>query len=514
MLRYLQLIFISLLVPHVAFLQVPSGCGTPTIKSNWLQQYQQRPNTLRKGLEEDTARLYIPMTLHNVGNDEGEIHTDILKILDAFCTLNEDFAPANIQFYLKGDIQYINNSAFNEHDSVLVGGLFMRQYDVPNTVNSYIVKDAGGNAGYNLPWASSAVNKAFIKKTDHVWAHELGHQFTLPHPFFGWENGVSHDQSTPHNYNDTAPEYVLANYTIFKDTLWTDTLIIDTVLVEKVDGSNCHLAADGFCDTSPDYLGVRWSCTINGVSEIPQTDPNGVAFRSDGSLIMSYAEDDCSGRFTPEQITAMRTYLQEEQANLLNPPLLEAPITTVPLLNYPIGQEPVPANNIELSWEPVPNATHYVVQVGFNSSFPGNPGNFETKETSIRLPELLIGRTFYWRVRPYNSFHTCTDHSVTESFIVSELTGLETIDGLESVSIYPTAAALGNTINMELQTSQTLTGQINVVDLTGRVLYKQDIQNSLGYQRLEIATNSLAAGVYFINVSDGIGQYLQRVVLY
>jgi len=194
------------------------------------------------------------MTVHNVGNDEGILHTDVLDILDAFCTLNEDFAQANIQFYLKEGIQHINSSALNEHDSVLAGGLLMMQFDQPNTINSYIVKDAAGNAGYNLPWASSVVNKAFINGRDHVWAHEIGHQFTLPHPFFGWENGVSYDNSATFNYNDPAPEYVLADYTIFKDTLWGDTLIIDTVLVEKMDGSNCHLAADGFCDTSP----VRW----------------------------------------------------------------------------------------------------------------------------------------------------------------------------------------------------------------------------------------------------------------
>ncbi len=514
MIRLITPFFICLLLPTIAFTQIPSSCGTPAVKSKWLQQYQQREVTLRKGLAKDSTILYIPMTLHNVGNDEGEIHTDILKVLDAFCTLNEDFAPANIQFYIKGGIQYIDNTAFNEHDSLLVGGRFMEEYDVPNTINSYIVKDAAGNAGYNLPWASSAVNKSFIKKKDHVWAHELGHQFTLPHPFFGWENGVSHDNSIPLNYNDPAPEFVLANYTIFKDVLWEDTLIIDTVLVEKLDGSNCHLAADGFCDTSPDYLSIRWNCTRDGVSETPQTDPAGEVFRSDGSLIMSYAEDDCAARFTPEQITAMRTYLQEEQANLLNAPFIEEPITTIPQLNYPLGRAPVPANNIELSWEPVPNATHYVVQVGSTSSFPGFPGNFETTETTIKLPELLSGRRYYWRVRPYNLFHTCADHSITESFEATELTAIETIDGLEEFSIFPTAIASGSAIQIELQTSKPFTGQIQVVDLRGTVLSTQSVKNNVGNRLVKLETNHLPAGVYFVGINNGIGQAFQRIVLY
>lgn len=513
MVKFLQ-IFPLLLLPILTFAQAPSSCGTPTIKSSWLKQYQQRSATSLKGLDKDSSLLYIPMTVHNVGTDEGENHTDILKVLDAFCTLNEDFAAANIQFYLKDGIQYINNAAFNEHDSVKTGGLFMKEYDVPNTVNTYIVKDAAGNGGYNLPWASSAVNKAFINRKDHVWAHELGHQFTLPHPFFGWEGGVSYDDSIPFDYQESAPEYVLANYTIFKDTLWGDTLIIDTVLVEKVDGSNCHIAADGFCDTSPDYLSVRWDCTREGVSETPQTDPNGVVFRSDASLIMSYAADDCASQFTPEQIAAMRSYLQEEQSDLIEEVINEAPIVDLPQLNYPIAREAVPANAIDLSWEPVPNATHYVVQVGITSSFPGSPGNFETTETSIRLPELPDNRRYYWRVRPYNLAYTCTDDSITESFEVTGVTAIETIDGLEDLLIYPTVMAKGSPIKMELQTSQLLTAQVHVVDLTGRVLYTKDIKNSLGKQRLSIDTNTLSAGVYFVGINNGVGQTFERVVLY
>ena len=317
------------------------------------------------------------------------------------------------------------------------------------------------------------------------------------------------------SYNDPAPEYVLADYTIFKDTLWGDTLIIDTVLVEKMDGSNCHLAADGFCDTSPDYLSVRWQCNRDGVSEVPQTDPNGSIFRSDGSLIMSYAEDDCAGRFTAEQIQAMRTYLQEEQTNILTTPSVEEPIVDAPQLNFPIGREPVPTNDIVLSWEPIPNATNYVVQVGIISTFPGTDGNYETTETSLRLPELRDNKKYFWRVRPYNLFHTCTEYSITETFQTTSIsTSIQTIAGLEELSIYPTTAPTGSTIQVDLQTSKQFNGQINIVDLTGRILYTKDIENSLGNQSMSIDTNTLPAGVYFVGINDGVGQATQRIVLY
>jgi len=230
---------------------------------------------------------------------------------------------------------------------------------------------------------------------------------------------------------------------------------------------------------------------------------------------MSYAEDDCAGRFTAEQIQAMRTYVQEEQSHILEVPIVEEPIVDAPQLNFPIGREPVPANDIVLSWEPVPNATHYVVQVGITSTFPGTDGNYETTETSLRLPELRDNKKYFWRVRPYNLFNTCTEYSITETLqTTSVTTSIQTIEGLEDLSIYPTTAPTGSTIQVQLQTSKRFNGQINIVDLTGRILYTRDITNNLGNQSLSIETNTLPAGVYFIGVNDGIGQATQRVVLY
>mgnify|MGYP000043822657 FL=1 len=85
-------------------------------------------------------------------------------------------------------------------------------------------------------------------------------------------------------FSEPAPETVLYNYTLFKDSLILDTLIIDTAYVEKVDGSNCEYAADGFCDTPPDYLAYRWTCNQStGTSFGTMLDPNGESFKSDAT---------------------------------------------------------------------------------------------------------------------------------------------------------------------------------------------------------------------------------------
>jgi len=119
------------------------------------------------------------------------------------------------------------------------------------------------------------------------------------------------------NYNEPAPEKVTYDYTYFQDTLILDTLIVDTTYVEKIDGSNCTFAADGFCDTKPDYIASRWNCDENSNGFTEQTDPNGEKFYSDGSLFMSYALDNCSNRFTEDQIAAMRANLIDEKPSYL-----------------------------------------------------------------------------------------------------------------------------------------------------------------------------------------------------
>ena len=284
-----------------AFGQSLQPCGTPAYKDPWLKTYQQRSPEAQVRSNQDSI-LYLPMTVHSIGEDDGDGHFGTVKTLDAFCILNEDFRASNIQFYLADDIRLTNNTAIYEHDSVYLAGLFMRENDIPNTLNTYILKDPAGNCGYNLPWASMTVAKICAGKDNHTWAHEVGHHFTIQHPFLGWEGGISHDGSIAPDYNEPAPDFVVYNYTIFKDQPFIDTLMIDTAFVEKMDGSNCHIAADGFCDTAPDYLTGRWECR-GEESRTTQTDPNGVSFKSDASLIMSNSQDECKTRFTPQQLS-------------------------------------------------------------------------------------------------------------------------------------------------------------------------------------------------------------------
>jgi len=392
--------------------------------------------------------------------------------------------------------------------------------NVPNTINCYILTDPAGNCGYNLPYAGIALKKSCTGANDHTWAHEMGHAFTLPHPFLGWEGGVSHDGSVPHNFNDPAPPFVTYDYTYFKDTLILDTTIIDTALVELVDGSNCAVAADGFCDTSPDYLSARWPCNAEFLSPVVQTDPAGVQFRSDATLIMSYANDNCSNRFSPQQIAAMRANLQDEKPNLLyNQTPLQVVSSNPATLLLPAPAETVPYNNVYLEWTPVESATGYVVQISRFSNFPGNfiLEYVVTGNSNTLIFDLDINRTYHWRVRAFNAQHFCTTFSPSISFVTGESTATEAVEKTDLLKIYPNPLSREAILYLQLETNDAPhMEEAQLFDLSGKQHWR------VALSELPVANNtynlnlpaSLPAGLYLLKVKGDQGQWVEKVVVH
>jgi hypothetical protein len=357
-------------------------CHTPPQQSVWLAEFQQDVEAYEK--TGDT--LYIPITIHLVGTDEGEAHFPLQQVLDELCELNQAYAGAEIYFFLGNGVNYINNTDwFKGNDPV---GM-MNTNNVNNTVNCYIIGASNSDflGFYSSSGDAVSMNRQGLKNWDPLFPHELGHYFSLYHTFLGWEN-MAWDFSTP------APEYV-GGYK-----------------VERVDLLDCEIAGDGFCDTPPDYLsGTVYPCNFNEESILTQTDPTGTAFQSDCSLIMSYSS--LGYRFSDMQISAMRANIEELRPYLLydeNPlPALIDP--DVVLLSPAQGVMVSPNDPLTLEWEAVPNATHYLVDVTFLPYFSVVYDQYIVEGNTFVLESLLSGKNYRWRVKPYNAFHTCANYS-------------------------------------------------------------------------------------------------------
>ncbi len=472
------------------------GCGYVG-KSPWLEWYQRNTGLFNTPEGGDTAWLYVPVTLHLVGTSGGTGHFPLEQALRAMCTLNEQFAPAFIRFYLMpGDaVRYHNNSNWYNHD--FSGGAQMLQTVVPplrNRLNIFVVGDPAGNCGY--AWLDAVVMKNSCSGPENVtWAHEVGHHFSLGHTFLGWEG-------FQWNYAMPAPTNIAG------------------VPVERTDGSNCYVAGDGFCDTPPDYLNYRWACDTAGLSIVPQIDPAGVTFRSDASLIMSYAFDRCASRFSPEQITAMRANLRTEHKAYLQlaEPLPELPDNAQVELISPLDStQVVQFNHIELKWKKVPGARYYVIEV---SRSPDFVSRFYS-ETLIDADHTTITKTLpnnwtlFWRVRAYSDWDVCQpfDEAPIGSFRTQNLLATNELERRVALLLKPNPTSVGQPAQFVAQVETAMDVQVSIHDAVGRLCWQEYLRLYPGENAIALPIERLEVGTYLLSMRNTLGIALRRFIV-
>lgn len=468
-------------------------CGY-TGKSPWFSWYQQNRDQIALDRGIDTAWLYVPVTLHLVGDNAGNGYFPLEQSTRALCEMNEQFSDAHIRFYLKpGDpIRYLNNSGWYQHDYT-AGGQMIDQNWLPGRLNIFVVDDPADNCGYS--WKDAIVmGKGCSPSGNTTWAHETGHHLSLPHPFVGWE-GFEWDYSEP------APED------------------INGYPVEKTDGSNCGFAGDGFCDTEPDYLQDRWTCNTDKRSNDVQIDPNGVAFRSDATLYMGYSLDECQARFTAEQIEAMRSNLHDEHVDYLQitQPLADIDDNASVQLLSPIDSQTVHYNNITLNWQAVPGANFYIVEVGLA---PGLSPKFFTQtvynSTSVNITGgVPNNRVLKWRVRAFGEWDVCHVNTNVQIgiFKTKNLTSTNDLESAILTELSPNPVAGGVPALLTVTSAESMDVKMTITDASGRVFENRNIRLGNGENRIELPTGNLEAGFYVINLHNEKGNFMKRLVV-
>lgn len=451
----------------------PAPCGT-TGKTKWLTEYQK--NREAYAVENDTNWLYVPITITIVGRDNGTGYFPKNRALKALCWMNGQYESARIKCYLHPDMpwRYLNNSSWYEHDWE-GGEELINQNNLPGRVNAYIVADPAGNCGY--AWYDAIVlGSNCSSETNSTWGHELGHHLSLPHPFVGWE-GRSVDPTKP------APASLG----------WGN-------LVERVDRTNCLDAADGFCDTEPDYISDRWNCNSDGRSH-QLLDPDSVAFRVDGSYIMGYANDACQNRFMPDQIAAMRANLNDEHIAYLvtdqHGPAL-ADDAAVQLIS-PIDSAQVQFNQSTFTWRALPGATDYVIEIGLFGSFSPTIHSNTTSDTSYTYTfGLPKNRVLFWRVKAFNHWDVCEDQNTWQvgRFWSLDLSATNELEQAYTVSLAPNPVSSGLDLQLTILADQSETAAWSIFDINGRLVARAPVALFEGEQVLTVPTSACVPGQY------------------
>lgn len=442
---------------------------------------------------------YYPVQIFSVARSNGDGRLSDIEMRKGLCTLNEDFLDYGIQFYMKNPIRDINNDDYYEH-SQSNGYKMMRNHNVTGVFNIYIVKDPNETCGYFSPSNEAvAVGQFCFIGGTHALTHEMGHYLGLPHTFKGWENR-EYDKSN-------VPDYLGVRGR-------------DTVFVETVDGSNCIVSGDGFCDTPPDYISERWNCTGDGMSSISYLDPNGDEFFVDGTNYMSYAQDRCQSMFTPQQVDRMHLFLDtryNSRRYKFIPPARAQGLDME--LVSPANQADVDMNEVELSWKPLPDAEEYIVQVSILSGILFDKGNkllqYRTSDTKVSIPsnDLKPEQQYFWRVIPVNRFTFCLEPSDESSFTPQIKSNTHLLPDGDQVRVFPNIIKAGSpTIHLQYKFTTPRNLRLTLYNVSGQILSSIN-QRILGDTESSFHPGDLQGGLYILHISDGKNVITQKLMV-
>ncbi|MBV6654767.1 MAG: zinc-dependent metalloprotease, partial [Mameliella sp.] len=291
--------------------------------------------------------------------------------------------------------------------------------------------------------------------------------------------------------------------------------------VERVDGDLCNISGDGFCDTPPDYLSYRWSCSAQGVSNVLQSDPVDSTFRSDGSYFMSYASDACMNQFSLGQVDAMRANINNQRPGLLNnsfePDFIGEDFQVVPVAPDS-GATFDNTSAITLEWEAVPNAIGYAVDLDLFVPFNGATISFRSYTTttnSITMTNLQSNRTYIWKVRPFSRVDGCTSYGPEQSFSVGQFVDSKDLDAQETgLTVFPQPASTGSerlNINAVLPKAELAT--VRLINGHGQQVRLLNYDVQAGSNQMFIDIKNLTPGFYMLEIVTNSGRWATKTIL-
>lgn len=513
---------IALFLPFLSYAQttvpsIPHSCQldhqtAAAIKQKLMDNRNSFTKQQIKDLTTNRAITYIPVVIHNVSNTSGEGETPVVDILNFMCGLNGIYADQEVQFFLYGPIRNRTSNNIDGNGFAFSSQVEMATNKVTNALNLYIGRSTNDQRAsyYNSAGDFVFLLQQMLSAGAKTEAHEIGHFFTLPHTFYGWE-GLTAETSYP---NQNVPATINNNGRNFRPER----------VARTGSGANCQTEADGFCDTPADYYSDRESCPYNPTMK----DPTGASLDPDESNLMSYAFDACVSTFTPEQEAAIAMDIAQRSWVSQTPPNTNI-VTGTPLAVNPAdGQALGPISNptVRLDWSDVTDATWYYLEV-YGTRIPGlnlpnttdivYQGMVYTGNSHFDLPttDLIAGKYYAWRIRAMNEASTCAGFSSYYKFEASTATAIEDLPLAQQLSLKINNNPITTSyIPMTIYSSEELMGSVRLYSMDGREVLSMTKQNlAQGESIVQLPAGELTNGVYVAVLNTERGTIQQRLVI-
>ncbi len=458
--------------------------------------------------------LYIPLKFHIMATSAGFGGINEEEILQQVCRLNEDYFDQEVQFFVEGEFNYINNTAAYEDPRSAAGQLQLSNGKNQNfgRANIFIclaagdIPNVGPSAGFYSPQSDWIVVRiSDVSSSNETLTHELGHFFSLQHTFAGWD----FSPYDPSMHSNPAPSETPSPY--------------NPRPTENMDRTgnckNCETAGDRLCDTNPDYLLSQsfssGNCDYNGQI----LDPCGVLVVPPKENYMSYFFG-CDQVFSQGQKDLIRADITKRlnQEGTLNRTF--KPDNTNPVVDPVVAVNPAMGEvldynfNVHFEWEPVPNATKYILDVDRFSSFNTANQRVFTGTNGAEIFDLKADTKYFWRVYAYNEVSGCLGWSESFEFTTGE--GATSTVGIPSIAdwqVDPNPVLSGNQITIQISVQNNLDAEINVTDITGRHLIKTSERLRSGSNSISLNTQNLQQGIYIVSIQTKEGILSEKLII-
>lgn len=483
----------------------PGVCGTV---GEWAQDVSARllknREHFRNNPIQSRAITYVPIKFHLVARSNGTGRIPEGRVYDQLCKLNEDYFDVEMQFYIAdGTFNYINNTTIYETAELGSAQIIMNTQKVNYAINIFVCLNAntgGGGPGVTLAYYSGS-RDWIVTRMDEVngstttLAHELGHFFSLPHPFNGWDAEYYNESMHGNPVQSFSPS---------------------GIPTEKVSGSNCLTAGDFTCDTNPNYgFGFGWDdCDYDAGT----MDPDGVIVDPQENLFMGYffgcPRDDYY--FSDTQIQDMQNDLASSGRNYINPGITPnlTPITQTPELIYPPNAAVVSYNAVPFEWEDVPGADFYLLEYNNLPSFSSSTVQRLIVYGNSKILELEPSKPYFWRVRPLNAYYTCANVTQFKAFNTDNTTAVHELDFVGQWVVSPNPVVAESSLHLYVEASKAFEANIQLLSINGQQV--QDFGRyslTTGSNSFNLQIGNLPKGIYTLSMITEEGVAGRRLVI-
>ncbi|MBK8699910.1 MAG: T9SS type A sorting domain-containing protein [Saprospiraceae bacterium] len=435
-------------------------------------------------------KIYIPIKFHLVGDNNGKGRVKNSSILNQLDKLNADYAKHNFVFYLKDNYNFNHINSTPAYNTPRENEDFLNTKKDPNAVNVFVVNTIGeSSAGIGIVLGYYSPSNDFVvlmageaANATNTLSHELGHFFNLRHTFYGWE-------ASPYDEDEHGNPCVI---NIIPGT---------NIQVEKVDRSNCNVAADLLCDTPPDYnFGITQTNCVFGKIILDKNLDTIIPMKDNQ---MSYFSQCASYQFTDNQETRMRTnYNNSLRAYIRSSyiPVTDTLSETSVLVTPTVGSKEEVYNNVYFEWENQ-DASYYLLEIVNSNEYH----YFFLTENFKEVTTLLPNKLYVWSVRAFHDGYTGTTSPQVNFRTGNIQTATDEIKEIESISLFPNPVRNGNRPMLKIMSKTSEAYKIDITDLNGRRLYSTLQSVQAGENNISLNTAGITTGVYAVSLSNSEG---------